>query len=76
MGIKVYDQLKEIEQGMRVAYKNGCSIPCTIFRDIELYERYESMNTPKMDRYVILSEDFRINVSKVRAIVARLSKKI
>ena len=56
--MKVYDQLKEIEQGMRVAYKNGCSIPCTIFRDIELYERYESMNTPKMDRMLFSLRTF------------------
>ena len=34
----VYDQLKEIEAGMREVYKKGYNIPCTVFRDIELYE--------------------------------------
>ena len=72
----VYDQLKEIEAGMREEDKKGYNIPCTVFRDIELYESYKNMTTPKMDRYVILSEDFRISVGAVRAIVARMSKKI
>ena len=77
MGMRIYDKYKEIEQTARELYKKGCSgVSSTLFRDIELFERYEEMNAPKMERYFILSEDFHIDVSLVRAIVACMSKKI
>lgn len=74
--MRVYDQLKKIEQDLKVAYKNGCKISCTIFRDIELYERYQEMKGGKMDRYTILSDDYRLSVGVVRGIIYQLSKKI
>ena len=76
MTMNIYEKLKPMENDLRLVYKSGGRVACEIFRDLEIYEEYQKINAPKMERYTFISEQFKISESLVRAIIKQMDKKI
>lgn len=68
----LYDVLKPIEKELKEAYKFGAKIPMQIFRDLEIYEEYQKMNTPRMDRYLDLSVRYNIHERHIMRIIQNM----
>lgn len=68
----LYETLKPIENALREAYKKGGRISSELFRDIEIYEEYQKINAPKMERYTRISEKFKISETAVRETIRKM----
>lgn len=68
----LYDILKPLEENLRIAYQQGGRVSSGLFRDLEIYEEYQTMKEPKMLRYSILSEKHKISETLVRWTVKKM----
>ncbi|GIM60546.1 hypothetical protein CAPN008_05960 [Capnocytophaga canis] len=72
----MYDILKPIEDTLRIAYKKGGRVSYALLRDLQIYEDYKAMTQPKMLRYSILADKYRISETLIREIIKKMSKKV
>ena len=70
----LYSVLKPLEENLKVAYKEGGRVSSELFRDLQIFEEYNEMTMPKMERYTYLSEKYKVCESLVRDTIKRMGK--
>ena len=62
----LFEILEPLEKDLQLAYKCGARVAPELIRDIEIYRDFNALDLPIMERYIILSEKYKLSETTIR----------